>query len=162
MASKKQIEKTNHLPHTVILYLDGSSWPNPGFYGSGIHGYAFLNEKIGKKDGNKPNKYILTNIGYLELELLQKYQGGYETIIPEFFIDGYYSYSGISTNNVAELNAFIESVDKLIELKNDKEVGYEVTKIIFQTDSMYLINVELFLSIILVILQHLQLVLLMR
>lgn len=141
MAKVKEIINTNQLPHTLVISGDGSASPNPGFYGAGIHGYGFLDEKLGKKDGNKPNKYVMTNIGYLEVELLPKYQGQYETIIPEFFIDGYFAYEGISTNNVGELNAFIETVNKLLELKLNTEDGYNITKLIFQTDSMYLINV---------------------
>lgn len=141
MAKIKDKIDTKHLEHTAIVYGDGSTGPsNPGFYGSGVHGYVFQNEMLSKKDGNKPNKYIITNIGYIEVELIPKYQGLYETVIPEAYIDGYFSYDGISTNNVAELNAFIETSTKIQEMKLEED-NYNITKLIFQTDSMYLINV---------------------
>lgn len=139
MAKVKEIISTKHLPHTAVINGDGSAIQQQHI-GSGVHGYIFQNDKIGKKDGNRPNKYIITSIGYLEVELLLKYQGQYEPVIPEAYIDGYFSYGILSTNNVAELKAFIETAYKIIEMKQDED-SYNITKLIFQTDSMYLINV---------------------
>lgn len=126
--------------YTVIMYGDGAALPNPGFFGSGVHGYIFNNNTFGKKDGNRPNKSIITNIGYLEDEVIAKYEGAYETVVPDFFIDAYYSFDGISTNNVGELNAFICSVGNILEYL-DNEDAVNIKHIIFKTDSMYLINV---------------------
>lgn len=133
---------------TIILDIDGSAAPNPGFCGSGVHGYGFTSKAIGKKDGNKPKlkisenaiqKFIISDIGYLEEHLLAKYPS-YNTVIPDFYIDGFFTLDNISTNNVAELNAFILSTDKLIIAMDNNDIS-NIKKLIFKTDSMYLLNV---------------------
>lgn len=140
----KIMDKINNVvkDYTAIVYCDGSTGPgNPSFYGSGAHGYLFSSENIGKKSADRPKNNIITTLGYIESELIPKYKDLYEVVVPEMYIDGIYSYRGISTNNVAELNACIESFHKLFELKQSDE-GYNITHIIFKTDSMYLINIE--------------------
>lgn len=126
--------------YTAILYGDGAALPNPGFYGSGVHGYIFNHNTLGKKDGNKPKKSIISNIGYIEDELIAKYKDVTETVIPEFFIDAFYSFDGIGTNNIGELNAFIFSIGNILEYL-ETEFSTNIKNIIFKTDSTYLIGV---------------------
>lgn len=144
---KKEVIDTKQLEHTAVLYVDGSCWPtNPSAYtGSGVHGYLFNSESIGKKSADRPKNNIISNIGYIENELLPKYKDLHQVVVPEVYIDGYFAYRGIGTNNTAELGAFIESFHKLFELK-ESEDGYNITNAIFKTDSMYLINIYLNIS----------------
>lgn len=120
----------------AVIYGDGSAGPsNPGFYGSGVHGYIYNTANLDKKNGDRPNKYIISDTGYLEMEQLLRYPN-YKTVIPDYYINGIFSYKKFSTNNVAELNAFIEVCHHILKLEEVK-----INKIIFKTDSMYLINV---------------------
>jgi ribonuclease HI len=135
MENEILVEENYNIYDTIVLYGDGSAGPtNPGFYGSGIHGYIYNSNNVGKKNGDKPNKYVISDIGYIEVEQILKYK--HETVIPDFYVNGYFSYIGISTNNVAELNAFIESSFHILSNTN-----FNFKKVIFKTDSMYLINV---------------------
>ncbi len=126
-------------PHTLIINGDGSAIQQ-GPIGSGLHGYIFLSSKLDVKSNDKPSKYILTDIGYIESELVAKTEGHHHTIIPEAYVDGYCSFNMLSTSNVAELFAFIATGRKVIEMFNDPET-YTITNFIYQTDSMYVIHV---------------------
>jgi len=122
--------------NTAIIYCDGGCGPtNPGPYGSGAHGYIFNNDTLGKKNGDKPSKYTISNIGYIENDQLLRYE--YETVIPLYYIDAVYSYVNVGTNNIAELSAFIEVTNDL--LKNIDNIP--LNNIIFKTDSKYLMSV---------------------
>ena len=139
---KKEIIEKEPLDYTAIVYCDGSAGPgNPNYYGSGVHGYLFSSDNLGKKSADRPKNNIITTLGYIESELVPKYKDLYEVVVPEVYIDAIYSYRGIGTNNVAELNACIDSFHKLFELKQSED-GYNITHIVFKTDSMYLINIE--------------------
>lgn len=119
--------------YTVIVDVDGSAKPNPGFYGTGIHGYMFNENNLNKKTNDKPDKYTITDLGYIETDQLLKHN--YKLVNPEYYIDGYFSYGNVGTNNIAELNGFIELCNNL--LNSD----FEIEKIIIKTDSLYMMSV---------------------
>jgi ribonuclease HI len=124
------------IPYNVaVCYADGSAMPNPGFYGTGVHGYIYNTINLDKKNGDKPSKYVISDIGYLEADQLLKYK--YRTVIPDYYINGYVSYDGIGTNNIGELNGFIEVITNLMQ-----QTELAIKHYIIKTDSMYLINVE--------------------
>lgn len=147
----------------AVVYTDGSANPNPGYYGSGAHGYIYTIKNIGKKTSDKPNKYLLSTLGYLELTELAKYkeltsdeikeildkkdsdlttiknmlvnEHRYAEVIPDYYVNAYYSYSGIGTNNVAEVLAFINITNQLVN------EDLNLTEIMIKTDSTYLIHI---------------------
>jgi len=127
------METIDNEGYSVVVYVDGSARPNPGFYGSGYHGYIFKNESKGKKNTDKLTKYVISDIGYIEADQLLKFK--YVTVIPEFYINGYCSYGDIGTNNVAELNAFIESCLNLLNTE------FDIKKIVIKADSQYLLGI---------------------
>lgn len=129
--AKKVKEEMNikDLTFTAVIYGDGSANNTEGSYGAGATGYIFDNESIGKKTGDVPTKYTITDIGYLENELLLKYK--YNTVIPYMYIEGVFGYTNKGTNNKAELLAFIESVNGLLNTE------LNISKIVFKSDSSY-------------------------
>ena len=134
IVSENQENNKHH--NVAIIYIDGSAMPNPGYYGSGIHGYVYNTETIDKSDKNKPNKYNITDIGYVAVSDLSK---KYKEVKPHLYVNGYVSFKNIGTNNIAEVEAFIYAVDAVLKQNYDK--GTNIDKIIFKTDSMYLINI---------------------
>ena len=126
--SKKEID-INETTFTAVIYGDGSAINTEGSYGAGATGYIFDNNSIGEKTGDVPSKYTITDIGYLENELLLKYR--YNTVVPYMYIDGVFGYNDKGTNNKAELLAFIESVTGVLNSE------LNITKIVFKSDSSY-------------------------
>jgi len=120
----------------IILYTDGSAIPNPGFCGSGLHGYIYRDTDIDKKSGDLPSKYITTNVGYLESAVVSRTE--HKTVLPFRYLDGYVSYKGVLTNNYGEVSAFTKSIPELIKITID---DHTVNTIRIMTDSMYLINI---------------------
>jgi ribonuclease HI len=132
---KKQTEENNkEFTDIAICYTDGSAYPNPGFFGAGCHGYIYSTENLGKKNGDKPNKYTISNIGYLEATELAKQP--YETVIPKFYIDAKFSLGPQGTNNMAEVAAMLKIVNDLL-LREE----LNLSKFFIKTDSMYLIRI---------------------
>lgn len=135
--AKSKKEKTNEVlepkkdaVYTAVIYGDGSAMNvGDGSYGAAITGYIYNNEDIGKKNSDVPTKYTITDIGYIENELLLKYK--YNVVIPSWYVDGIYGYTNRGTNNQAELLAFVEGITSLI----DTELN--INKIIFKSDSAY-------------------------
>lgn len=146
----------------VVLYIDGAAAPNPGYYGSGVHGYTYLLNSIGKKTNNKPNKYILTTLGYIESTETNKYSlvpddiiaeamanvdddpdslnklfddYNYGLVTPNNYINGYYSYSEQGTNNQGEVLAFINSITDVLS------TPLKIKTIYVKTDSSYLLHI---------------------
>jgi len=117
----------------AICYTDGSTGPsNPGYSGSGMHGYVYIDgeQKINK--GNRPKKINITDIGYLTLTDLKH---EFKLVQPVKYINGYYNDGKIGTNNQAEVNAVIRTIDNtLVKLP-------EVTELLIKTDSKYTIHI---------------------
>ena len=88
--------------HGAVIYTDGSARPNPGFHGSGLHGYfyALLDEK---QKPTKVNSLIATDKGYVLQKDLEKSQANPVEIVG--YIDTFMASEYEGTNNIAELNA---------------------------------------------------------
>ena len=104
-------------PHHGVVYVDGSCINNPSMvWGSGYHGYVYSDATIGKKSGDRPNKFIITSKGYLDSANAIKQV--HDTVIPEYYINGYYSSGGVQgSNNTGEIQAIINMVKFGVERK---------------------------------------------
>jgi len=119
--------------YRAVVYTDGSCGPgNNSFYGSGAHGYIYCTDTLGKQTSNRPTKNSITDIGYISADELAKDPGN--NVTPEYYINGCYSFDGISTNNVAEILAVNMSIENLI---NNSPVKLE--EILLKIDSSYTI-----------------------
>lgn len=141
------------LSYHAVMYTDGSCLPPRGAYGGGCHGYLYTKDSY-KKNGDKPNNYTVTDVGYLEKhELILDtaamakasadtkptarpaiFQDGVRELKPELYYNAVYPYGRDGTNNQSELLAVIDTIRILA---ND----HSVASILFCTDSMYVINV---------------------
>lgn len=113
----------------MVLYCDGSSRPNPGFIGAGIHGYAY-NKEVPKKGTGLPT-HSLTKEGYIDNKDIPKEQN--KVVTPLMYYNCAGSFDFQSTNNVAELLATHVAI-RLALLCN-------VKKLHIKTDSEYVIKV---------------------
>jgi len=129
------MSKEEELYH-AIFYVDGSAYPNPGYWGAGLHGYMYGENSIGKKSGDKPNNYIISNLGYLETNNAAKLE--YQTVIPTFYMDGYTTHDGVGTNNTAEVVGIIEAINYVV---NYSSTTNTVKSLIIKTDSKYAIHI---------------------
>ena len=122
--------------YRCVLYVEGGCLPNPGSWGSGIHGYVYNIEEHdaikAKKYSDKPNGRIMTTDGY-KLAFDTKF----EDVIPEYYINGYVSSDLEGTNNIAELTAIVESIKYI--LSNIDTIP--IREVLFKTDSEYCIAV---------------------
>lgn len=111
----------------LIAYTDGGAKPNPGFGGSGMHGFTYLiNEAV------KPvivNNFYITNYGYVKAEKIPSIKSNLTYLEPLDYLDLIVSIGFGFTNNHCELLAIKETL-KLNKDHNFKEIT------IF-TDSMY-------------------------
>lgn len=144
----------------IVIYCDagargepGSKNNNPGHVGWGLHGYKYLLEEP-KKGSGLPDQ-ILTNRGYmlksafaaekgkLPFEIKAEIKASFpeadltnpslQQITPLHYIDGYGSLTYITTNNVGELIAAIET------LRWCKDHP-EITQINILADSKYVVE----------------------
>lgn len=161
MAKDKKTDETESYVN-VVLYIDGAAAPNPGYYGSGVHGYTYELNSIGKKTNNKPNKYVPSTLGYIESIEANKFNlipddiiaeamvnietdpdslnklfddYNYGLVTPNNYINGYYSYTGQGTNNQGEVLAFINSITDALSLP------LKIKTIYAKTDSSYLLHI---------------------
>ncbi len=111
----------------LVLYTDGGARPNPGFGGSGIHGYMFLEEVPKKGAGQGSN--ILTAEGYVQKSEIPEMVVSPVEVTPIEYYDGFVSFADAITNNVAELAATTKA---LIHAKS-----LNVESVFIQTDSEY-------------------------
>mgnify|MGYP003605901669 CR=1 FL=1 len=121
--------KTPIVADGLVLYCDGSSKPNPGFIGAGIHGYAYNNET--PKKGTGLSTQSLTALGYSDNKEVAKEKA--KTVTPVLYYNCYSSFGFQSTNNAAELLAAHIAIR--IALAND------VKSLRIKTDSEYTIKV---------------------
>jgi len=128
MSETTNKEQENIKRHMVV-YTDGSCINNPSEeWGSGYHGYVYAEENLGKKNGDRPSKFIITDKGYLDAAELVKQV--HQTVIPEYYVNGYYSSGGVmGSNNTGEIQAII---DMVVFGVNNK-----LTSLNIMSDSMY-------------------------
>ena len=116
----------------IILYTDGACRPQPGYTGWGVHGYLYALEEL-----TKPatiDNHIITNYGYLSTTLIKAKESNpdIQSVQPIEYYDFFGSALEIGTNNQAEINALLNSLEFLV----DKPVK---TISVF-TDSEYVLN----------------------
>ena len=117
----------------AVIYTDGSCINNPSSnWGSGIHGYIYSEEDIGKKSGDRPNNFIITEEGYLENNLASKTE--HKTVIPTCYVNGYTSHNVIGSNNTGELFGVIYTLEEMYHNE------YNIVSILILSDSMYTIG----------------------
>ena len=120
---------------TAFIYCDGSAGPtNPGPTGYGVH-IAIASNMV--KPKNVIGKYKLTPKGYITMveykamedKTLLGFKNGIEL----------YGYTdGSMTNNTAELDAVIQSIEFLNTI--EKSIGYKIDNLEFRLDSTYVLN----------------------
>lgn len=110
MNETKEETKIEQFKKHAIIYTDGSCINNPSMeWGSGYHGYIYTDETLNKKSGDRPSKFMITTQGYLDSSGCVKQK--HETVIPDTYINGYYSSGGVmGSNNTGELQAIINMV----------------------------------------------------
>lgn len=93
----------------IIMYSDGACRnSNPGDIGWGVHGYIYENE-LPKKGAGHPT-HILTTSGYIPK--VAKDKDAYKEIKPIKYFDFYGSSLDRETNNVAELEAARNALER--------------------------------------------------
>jgi len=115
----------------AVVYTDGSANPNPGFYGSGVHGYTYVDVE-GKFKATKTGSWNATNRGYILDKDLEK--SGAKPVSVISYLDAYASGDGHGTNNLAEINAmtlFFEEFPGIVE---------SIEELTILADSRYAIN----------------------
>ena len=120
--------------NVVIAYGDGSAWPNPGYYGSGVHGYIYDVDAIGSKSGDIPPHNIISTEGYIERALITPITE-YKTVLPHTYFNLSHGYKGIGTNNMGEVLALINTINTL----HEKSIPF--TELKFMTDSTYVLTI---------------------
>lgn len=118
----------------AVIYTDGSTYhPNGtgiGYAGSSAHGYLYNTKNIGIANKDNPSTSLTTSTkGYGALVPNE------HKVVPENYIDAVYFYKSFITNNVAETNAIIFTIDKLLEMDKEIDVIY------IKSDSAYAIHI---------------------
>lgn len=120
-----------HVFEGAVFYTDGSARPNPGSYGYGVHGYAYI-YPTDKQKATKVEAYMATDKGYVLQKDLSK-SGAKEVHVLKY-MDGFRSTLTEGTNNIAEISAVI------MALKDFKEITETVKKIFIVGDSEYVVK----------------------
>jgi len=116
----------------AIVYTDGSAIQHES-YGSGVHGFIYNTKSLDTKNGDRPNKYLITDLGYLEQELVLKFV--HKTVVPTHYINAIYSYPNGGTSNIAEVLAVIHTINNILNLED-----ITVSKLTIKADSQYTID----------------------
>ena len=98
----------------LVLYTDGSSIPNTGHYGSGVHGYVYRSLKEGEK-GTTINAMAATSKGYklkntLVEEDIPVVLVGYYDVVQSNFMQG--------ISNTAEVEALVTALNSSSDFKH--------------------------------------------
>lgn len=113
----------------AVFYTDGGCGPtNPGFMGYGIHGYIYKFDK--PKKGAGLVSHVLTSAGYVSKSNLNTDNN--EQVTPISYIDAIGSNSEYGTNNIAELSAASNALEKAAQ--------YNLSKLTLVCDSEYVLN----------------------
>ena len=141
-------------PDAIILFCDGSSVPNPGFCGWGLHGYTYKNEKSKKGSGNAD--YYITDQGYVLKFMIDAERKGedpfekFETnhfkngtmsiledhltaneVTPLHYLD-FFGPLGWGTNNAGEVSGLLNALEyclaediRIIQIRTDSEYALD-------------------------------------
>lgn len=83
----------------IVIYTDGSARPNPGYTGSGLHGYRYVPAEKFSKAG----KWLITDKGYLSEKEVENLEA--KPVLPTAYFDAYVPSLQQGTNNLAEILA---------------------------------------------------------
>ena len=121
----------------AVMYTDGSSKPNPGYWGSGVHGYIYLDDDIDKTTGDKPTGYAITNMGYLDKSEVILYK--HNNVKPFKYFNSVTSNKEPGTNNTGEIVSIYQAVNTLLELSGENNITYG--SITINSDSTYALGI---------------------
>lgn len=109
----------------MVVYSDGSSKPNPGFIGFGVHGYTYVDDVPKKNYGGK--NYKLTAFGYAVRDKAS--ETAQPAVTPVRVFDGFGSCLESGSNNTAEI----------MGVKQALALGLQepIQKLLIKTDSEY-------------------------
>lgn len=118
-------------PIGAVIYTDGSARPNPGFYGSGLHGYSYV-YPTEKQKPTKAGVWQITDQGYM----LQKDMDASEAkpVVVINYLDSFEGSEYEGTNNLAEINALS------LFFEHYPEVVSVIEKLHVLADSQYMLN----------------------
>jgi ribonuclease HI len=108
------VQPTAPQVYGMVMYTDGSCIPNPGFGGWGLHGYKYQLADVKAGMGSEAVAQALSD---------------FEPVTPIHYVDGFGSFAGNVTNNIAELVAAYYSLVHAQE--------YTIDRILILTDSEY-------------------------
>lgn len=133
-ADKIKIEKPKG-PIGMMLHCDGSSRPNPGYAGWGLHGYMYEDLEPTKGTGNPD--YVLTASDYMS-KVTKATLPNVSLVTPLKYYDGWGALENdMSTNNAAELSGAIEAL--MITAAAVTEDGRRPEKLNLWSDSKYVV-----------------------
>ena len=112
----------------LVFYCDGSAKPNPGFIGSGIHGYSYIKEE--SKKGTGLSTHTLTTLGYIDTK---EAKDNIKAVTPINYYNVVCSFDFQSTNNAAELLAINVAIEIALATKTKK--------LLIKPDSDYCVKV---------------------
>ena len=112
-----------------VFYCDGSARPNPGYTGWGVHGYRYTEESSKIKKSYHPTGFIPTTHGYRPDSPEFKDQA----VAVDHFYELFGSHSIANTNNVAEMQAIIQTLSFVTQM----DAFDQIQKLVLITDSSY-------------------------
>lgn len=136
---KKEKEVIPEGPKGMVLYVDGSTRPNPGFGGWGLHGYLY--EAVEPKKGTGNASEVLTRVGYVPKAQAKKpaidpitgeTAAPVKEIKPLNYFDGWGSFHVPVTNNYSELTGLSHG----LKLAGEHPIKY----VTIHSDSMYVVE----------------------
>lgn len=119
---KKTTTTEEEIIKHAVVYTDGSAYPNPSHHwGGGYHGYTYKESTLGTKSGNRPSKFIISDKGYIDVVLAPKTE--HKTVVPDTYINGYYSGNVQGSNNTGEVMAIIKTIEWFLANENIKTLS---------------------------------------
>jgi len=152
VAKKEKIKKEDRNTASVrgmVIYADGGARPtNPGFGGTGLHGY--IADTAGTVKGCGLGSIVTSTFGYIsktetqspegrdEAWFLKRIQNGDPVMVmPESYID-IIAVAGLSvTNNAAEMTGALLALEHFEEELKKSEPGRELRYLQIRSDSQY-------------------------
>lgn len=119
------------LPTGAVIYTDGSARPNPGFHGSGLHGYTFVHVDE-KNKPTKINAWLATDKGYVLQKDLETSAARQVSIVN--YLDSFQANTFAGTNNLAEVRALSLFFEQF------PEIAEQINYLHILSDSEYTIN----------------------
>lgn len=145
----KKSERPTASVRGMVMYADGGARPtNPGFAGSGVHGY--IADTAGTIKGCGLGSTVASTFGYVpktetespegrdEAWFLKRIEDGKPVMVmPESYVD-IVAVAGLCvTNNAAEMNGALLAMEIFEEMQKKTEPGKELKYLQIRSDSQY-------------------------